>query len=346
MKKLKKKILQKISFALMIIFIIVNIVNVISCSDATSPKSFSYQAPDGPSGLVGLDGKIIEDAGYYETTTNYYEEVIPVIKTNNGVNITYLNRYLTNMVTNTITNVITRYIYTNAMVESDLYRVYVPFAEVKYNYTNVSYKDTNGLHNLWKDMITKQPFFIRNSRNTLHRVDFKKNGDYYYFDKDLNVRHRIYDKYILKKYEGAIIVKYMTGSEKGLHSVGGLYRTGIDPNGYKGYNTIFSGEGEVNSAIKRFMAPGGNTRDTSMLEVLVMNVGWSFDYHREFGVDCYLNTKENNSWGFGNGLIFRNSPEAFIGERIEYYWNHLNVTVNLKFHNHYTFIPGNRELDD
>ena len=336
-----------LSFALMIIFIVFIIANVIACSDrATYPNRLSYQAPDQPSGLIGLDGKVGDSYGYYQMTTNYYEEVMTTVKTNNSIRVTnniYLNRYLTNTVTNIITNVTIRYIYTNEVPDNtELYKVYVPFAEVKYNYTNVSYKDTNGLHNLWKDMITKQPFFIRNSRNTLHRSEFKKHSDYYYFDKDLNIRHKKYDNYILKKYEGAIVVRYMTGDEKGTYSVGGLYRTGMDANGYNGYNAIFNGDGEFNSAIREFMRAGHN-RDKTMLEVLVMNTGWSFDYHREFGVDCYYNTHEYDEYGFGNGLQFRNNPDAFLGERIEYYWNHLNVTVNLKHYNHYTFLPGNRE---
>lgn len=339
MKKIKKNKLKLLSFALIIIFIIANIVG---CSDRTTyPSNLSYQAPDQLSGLIGLDGQIVDSMGYYQMTTNYYQEVVT-----NVTNNVYLNRYLTNIITNFITNITTKYIYTNRTPDkTELYKVYVPFAEVQYNYTNVSYKDTNGLHNLWKDMITKQPFFIRNSRNTLHRAEFKKNGDYYYFDKDLNIRHRKYDSYILKKYEGAIVVRYMTGDEKGTYSVGGLYRTGMDPYGYKGYNAIFNGDGEFNSAIREFMRAGDN-RDMSMLEVLLMNTGWSFNSQTEFGVDCYYNTHEYDDYGFGNGLHFRNNPDAFLGERIEYYWSHLNVTVNLKHYNHYTFLPGNRELDN
>ena len=324
--------------AAMILFLIVFIasVNFIACMDQSRLGLNNFSYSDEP----------LLSTGPLSIETNYYTNI--TWASNITTNTFYIDKWITNYVTNVIevvtTNVVTMPVPDKAI---DYYRVYVPYAQVhdgnyNYNYTNVSYKDTNGLHNLWKYMMTRQPFFIRNSRNTLHQSEFKNGNDYYYFDSGLNIRHKKYDNYILKQYFGAVIVKFEHGSQKGTWSVGGVYRNGLYPHGNNGYNTIFSGDSSVHSAVREFMHSGHN-RDPEMVELIIMNTGRRSNGDTEFGVDTYYNTHEYDDWGLGNGIQYRNDHRAYVGNRPEYYWGYLNEKVILKHYNDYTFVAGKAE---
>lgn len=337
LNKLNKKSVKIILF--LIVFIAA--ANFIACMDQSNLGLNNFSYSDEP--LLSTGPVYIE--------TNYYTNItIPSIVSNT----IYIDKWFTNYVTNVVevvtTNVVTIPIPNKSL---DYYRVYVPYAGIhdgsgNYNYTNVNYKDTNGLYLLWKKMLIRYgdgrgnlPFFIRNSRNTLSAAEFKNGNDYYYFDNGLNVRHRKYNNYILKQYVGAVIVKFEHGSQKGTWSVGGVYRNGLYPNGANGYNSIFSGDNVEHTAIREFMH-SGHDRDPENVELLIMNTGRRYNGDTEFGVDTYYCTHEYDDYGLGNGLQFINDHRAYVGNRPEYYWPYLNEKVILKHHNHYTFVPGKK----
>ena len=104
---------------------------------------------------------------------------------------------------------------------SDYYRIRVPFAVGGDGYTNVSYKDTNKLRQLWLDQINRKAvgdgkvFAIRNKANNRDANNFQNNHrdgnysaqDYYYFNENGDIVWKE-DNNIIKKLVGAIITEY------------------------------------------------------------------------------------------------------------------------------------------
>ena len=141
---------------------------------------------------------------------------------------------------------------------SDYYRIRVPFAVGGDGYTNVSYKDTNKLKQLWLDQINRKAvndgrvFAIRNRGNNRDANNFQnrhKHGnysaqDYYYFNENGDIVWKE-DNTIIKKLVGAIItgyrdvkkemgakniwldnsssIKKYTWTQKGIYTVGAIY---------------------------------------------------------------------------------------------------------------------------
>ncbi len=340
LNKLNKKSLA------MVLLLIVSIAatNFIACADSNKLGVNDFSYSDEP--LLSTGPMYIE--------TNYHTNIVAVWETNMVSNTFYIDKWFTNYVTN-IVEVVTTNIVTAPEPDKsiDYYRVYVPYAGVhdgngNNNYTNVSYKDTNGLSLLWRKMVLRygdgvgnRPFFIRNSRNTLHPTEFKNGNDYYYFDNGQNIRHAQFTGVILKKYYGAAIVKFEHGSQKGTWTVGGVYKNYLAPDGANGYKARFQGDGPVNAAIREFMHAGDNRND-EMVELIIMNTGRRFNGDTEFGVDTYYSTKESNDWGLANNLQFINDHRAYMNNRPEYYWPYLDKKLVLKHHNHFTFIPGQK----
>ena len=103
----------------------------------------------------------------------------------------------------------------------DYYRIRVPFAIDGDGYTNVSYKDTNKLKQLWFDQINRKAigdgrvFAIRNRNNNRDANNFQKKHthgsysaqDYYYFNENGDIVWKE-DNTIIKKFIGAIITEY------------------------------------------------------------------------------------------------------------------------------------------
>ena len=141
---------------------------------------------------------------------------------------------------------------------SDYYRIRVPFAIGGDGYTNVSYKDTNKLRQLWFDQINRKAvndgkvFAIRNRGNNRNVNNFQKRHthgsysaqDYYYFNETGDIVYKE-DNTIIKKLVGAIITEYRdvkkemgakniwldnsssikkyTWTQKGIYTVGAIY---------------------------------------------------------------------------------------------------------------------------
>ena len=104
---------------------------------------------------------------------------------------------------------------------SHYYRIRVPFAVGGDGYTNVSYKDTSKLKQLWLDQINRKAvgdgkvFAIRNRANNRDASSFQNahtHGsysakDYYYVNEDGDIVYKE-DNTVIKKLVGAIITEY------------------------------------------------------------------------------------------------------------------------------------------
>ena len=96
---------------------------------------------------------------------------------------------------------------------NDYYDLRVPFV-VEKGYTNVSYKDTNKLKQLWLDQINRKyyndgkVFAIRNRANNRGPNDFQSGDqDYYYFNDNGDMVYKP-DNTIIKKFVGATMIRY------------------------------------------------------------------------------------------------------------------------------------------
>ena len=110
---------------------------------------------------------------------------------------------------------------------NNYYRIRVPFGVGGDGYTNVSYKDTNTLRQLWFDQINRKAvndgrvFAIRNKANNRDENNFQKKHthgehsaeDYYYFNSNGDIVYKE-DGNIIKKFMGAIITEYRDVSYK------------------------------------------------------------------------------------------------------------------------------------
>ncbi|WP_432632261.1 hypothetical protein [Brachyspira sp.] len=145
---------------------------------------------------------------------------------------------------------------------SDYYRLRVPFGVGGDGYTNVSYKDTNKLKQLWLDQINRKAvndgrvFAIRNRANDGNENNFQSRRshgqysayDYYYFNDSGDIIWKE-DNTTIKKFMGAIItgyrdvskemgakniwldnsmaIKKYTWREKGIYTVGAIYANAL-----------------------------------------------------------------------------------------------------------------------
>ncbi len=120
----------------------------------------------------------------------------------------------------------------------DYYDLRVPFV-VKTGFTNVSYKDTNKLNQLWFDQINRKGmndgkvFAIKNRANDKGVNDFQNgNQDYYYFNENGDMVYKP-DNTIIKKFIGAVITRYRDVKiERGTHlglqnNTGSIMKDGI-----------------------------------------------------------------------------------------------------------------------
>ena len=143
---------------------------------------------------------------------------------------------------------------------ADYYNVRVPFGVGGDGYTNVSYKDTNKLKQLWFDQINRKAvndgkvFAIRNRGNNRDANNFQKRHthgqysaqDYYYFNENGDIVYKE-DNTIIKKLVGAVIIPYrditvkrgdygntvaiqkngITWKEKNIYTIGAIYANAL-----------------------------------------------------------------------------------------------------------------------
>lgn len=222
--------------------------------------------------------------------------------------------------------------------KDNLYTVYIPWALEGHDYAVVSYQDTNVLDKLWKKHITRagandgKEFFIKNKANTRSIENFKSGNDYYYFDENFDVIFKAHEtkageKYILKKYLGAVITWYKGGDYVGTYTIGGLYRTEPTKADYNGWN---------DDGINQFMA----NKDKGHLELIVLNTGHQRD-KKIFGVnlyytsDSYKNNPNYSPWLYDTTRFLGKRPESFM-EKIGYAF--------LSDVGEYFFVTGDSEI--
>ena len=213
------------------------------------------------------------------------------------------------------------------------YTIYAPFVTTTGNYLDVSYLDTNSLNDIWKKHVTRAGsndslrWVIRDGDN---RQNDPRNGNYYYFDKNLDIVHsgNYANNLKVKEFVGGVIVKYNqdnTGTTSDVWTIGGLYRTLLNkyddnPQGQQGYGRY------NNNNFNEFMRSADNRRDGD-LSIILMNVGYAtiddrykFQFSYEFGVDEYYSTTDDN---------YRKNSSYFLGKNpSEYYNSKLNIKVN------------------
>ncbi|WP_432633787.1 hypothetical protein [Brachyspira sp.] len=143
---------------------------------------------------------------------------------------------------------------------NNYYKIRVPFGVGGDGYTNVSYKDTNKLKQLWLEQINRKAandgkvFAIKNEGNNRGIDNFQNRHthgeysaqDYYYFNENGDMVYKE-DNQIIKKFIGAVIIEYrdiniergninlmgfndnrsaiinISWSKKGVYTVGGIY---------------------------------------------------------------------------------------------------------------------------
>lgn len=207
--------------------------------------------------------------------------------------------------------------------ENSYIEIYTPW--IDWYSTNVSWEDTNTLTQIWKDLIFKKGdiygrrWCIRDGDNRIIG-DFKQ-GNYYYFDDNLDIVHsgKYANEIKVKQFLGGVIVKYSGGNESGTLTVGGLYKTLLNKDknnsqgqqGYTKYN---------NNNFNEFMRAIHN-REEGDLSVILMNIGYDKkEYLDEYGIDEYYSTVDNN---------YKRNPEYFLGKNPNSYMEtKLNVKVN------------------
>ena len=174
---------------------------------------------------------------------------------------------------------------------SDYYKIRVPFGVGGDGYTNVSYKDTNKLKQLWLDQINRKAvndgkvFAIRNRGNNADPNTFQKTRthgqfkalDYYYFNENGDIVYKE-DNTIIKKFVGAIITEYrdvhtqrghvaklgnndnrraiisITWKKKGIYTVGAIYANAFTTEeAKKKYHWDFTGNNPFKDGVYDFI---------------------------------------------------------------------------------------------
>ena len=207
--------------------------------------------------------------------------------------------------------------------ENSYIEIYTPW--IDWYPTNVSWEDTNTLTQIWEDLIFKKgdrygrTWCIRDGDNRI--IGKFKQGNYYYFDDNLDIVHtgNYADEVKVKQFLGGVIIKYSGGDESGTLTVGGLYKTLLNKDknnsqgqqGYARYN---------NNNFNEFMRATHN-RGEGDLSVILMNIGYDKrEYLDEYGIDEYYSTIDNN---------YIKNPEYFLGKNPNSYMDSkLNVKVN------------------
>ncbi len=199
--------------------------------------------------------------------------------------------------------------------------VYAPFSGKDYQY--VSFEDTNTLTQIWEDMINRKEmndgtrWIIRGGGNRFSGGSCITRGNYFYFNKNLDIVHggRYANKVMMKKFLGPVIARYWGGNLEGTWCVAGLYETML--NKYKDAQNGGKGYCDYNDDnLNEFMGYKDNLQRGD-LEIIVLNTGLGFGV--EYGVNSYYCTSDND---------YRKNKDNFLGKDPEVYYKKLNCKVN------------------
>ena len=244
---------------------------------------------------------------------------------------------------------------------SDYYRIRVPFAVGGDGYTNVSYKDTNKLRQLWLDQINRKAvgdgkvFAIRNKANNRDANNFQNNHrdgnysaqDYYYFNENGDIVWKE-DNNIIKKLVGAIITEYrdveikrgrkygfinnlqaiqeIKWKQKGIYTVGAIYA-----------NTMTTEEARSKYLVGVSIGGGAQAR------VAGPNKATSGDDKFKEGVFDFVTYRHNietfhDGWNCANNLFERQyiNP-GFIEVLVMYDYNNDGYNGAAAVHSYYAY---------
>ena len=206
------------------------------------------------------------------------------------------------------------------------------------NHRRVSYMNVNKLTALWRKTIEHgrygngRRWLIRNGDN--YHAD-PRIGNYYFFDKDLNIVYRNNDKnqteavleflegivvdYSSNSFEGGKITNWngntptvydAPGQMAGTWTIGGLYRKTMNRGQYTGYG---------NDGLNIFMHSHHDAGGNQGLMVIVMNIGYADGSQDEFGLDSYYCTEGAPT----------TDKDYYIGQNPHTYKKYLNWRVNM-----------------
>ena len=155
----------------------------------------------------------------------------------------------------------------------------------------VSFKDKEYLSFVWTNMV--KDFYIieqrHNGAGSKEKLKFKENGDIYWEKKPDT---------ILKKFQGGTIIMYRggslwTGDYNTTYGVGGVYTTAISRDeayrlGSEAVKKWATFQGRTQYSFGRY----DNGGKTGIVEILVLNYGYSWNGFTWFGLDCYARKNE------------------------------------------------------
>ena len=204
----------------------------------------------------------------------------------------------------------------------NIYAPWVKWDNDKGWMTNVSYLDTNTLNLLWRGVIEGgtggkehwERWMIRDGDN---RETAPINGNYYYFDKNMDIvymhqTHNDVYKVKVKEFMGGVIIQYSEGWRNGTLAIGGLYRILLDKHHSQGRTVGYERfrSGTLNEFMREIHNLGwGN------LTVISMNTGFGSDSKLEYGVDEYYS-------------IGKDDPNFYLGKNPYDYINTFGWYVN------------------
>ncbi len=170
----------------------------------------------------------------------------------------------------------------------------------------VSYKDKEYLSFAWTNMVKN--FYIIDQRyngaGSKEKLRFKENGDIYWEKKPDT---------ILKKFQGGTIIMYRggslwTGDYNTTYGVGGVYTTATSRDeatklGSEAVKKWATFQGYTKYSFGRY----DNGGKVGIVEILVLNYGYSWNSFTWYGLDCYARKNEfSTERYFGSNL---KSPE-------------------------------------
>lgn len=258
-------------------------------------------------GVFDQNGNLITNTLIYTNRANFSGS-IPIWATN--LKVDYVIQ--TNVVNSTNTNYQIIYetnYYVPNLPESaaDYYQLYVPWARKGTDFVTISYKDIEGLKQLWLDQVFRKGdsdgkvFAIRNRdnkgtywydiKNPFQEAATSQEGylgmgrqDYYYFADNGDIVYKGGDKdnengeTIIKKYMGAAMVNYRNkyyknGTNTGIFTIGGIYQMAVDVNRAR---EKFAGSGPTDGVYEFIAARKGGDflrqyYSTDFIEILVLN---------------------------------------------------------------------------
>ena len=225
------------------------------------------------------------------------------------------------------------------------YKIRVPFAIGGDGYTNVSYKDTNTLKQLWFDQINRKAvgdgkvFAIRNRSNNRDANNFQKKHthgnfsaqDYYYFNENGDIVYKE-DNTIIKKFVGAIITEYRDVTIKNGH------RANF---GFNDNRQAIDGHGGITWKQKGIYTLGAIYANALTTEEARSK--YAGDNPFKYGVFDFI-TYRNNIETFHNGISYKNNiferqyiNPGFIEVLVMYDYNNMGYSGAAAVHSYYAY---------